>query len=81
VGYKEGSPSGTLKKWESVFWIMGFPGGATTDKEAACQYRRCKRHGFNPWVGKIPWSRALQPPSVFLPGRSHGQRILAGYGS
>ena len=54
VGYKEGSPSGTLKKWESVFWIMGFPGGATTDKEAACQYRRCKRHGFNPWVGKIP---------------------------
>ena len=31
------------------------------------------RHGFEPWVGKIPWRRA------FLPGKSHGQRSLAGY--
>ena len=23
-------------------------------KEPACQCRRRKRHGFNPWVGKIP---------------------------
>ena len=22
------------------------------------QCRRCKRHGFDPWVGKIPWRRA-----------------------
>ena len=21
------------------------------DKESACQWRRCKRPGFNPWVG------------------------------
>ena len=34
---------------------------------------------FDPWVGKIPWRRAQQPISVFLPGESHGQRILAGY--
>ena len=26
--------------------------------------------GFNPWVGKIPWRRAWQPTSVFLPGES-----------
>ena len=26
------------------------------------------RLGFNPWVGKIPWRRAWQPTSVFLPG-------------
>jgi len=32
-----------------------------------------KRHRFNPWVGKIPWRRAWQPTSVFLPGESHGQ--------
>ena len=24
-------------------------------KESACQRRRCERHGFNSWVGKIPW--------------------------
>ena len=39
-------------------------------KEPACQRRRHKRHGFNPWVGKIPWRRAWQPTPVFLPGES-----------
>ena len=38
-----------------------------------------KRHGFDPWVGKIPWRRVWQPPPVFLPGKSHGQRSLAGH--
>ena len=28
--------------------------------------------------GKIPWSRKWQPTPVFLPGKSHGQRSLAG---
>ena len=31
----------------------GFSGG-TSGKELACQCRRHKRRGFNPWVGKIP---------------------------
>ena len=48
-------------------------------KEPTCQCRRCKRRGFNPWVGKIPWRRAWQPTPVFLPGECHGQRSLAGY--
>ena len=56
----------------------GFPGG-TSGKEYACQSRRCKRHRFDPWVGKIPWRRAWQPTPVFLPGESHGQRSLRGY--
>ena len=30
-------------------------------------------------VGKIPWRRAWQPTPVFLPGKSHRQRSLAGY--
>ena len=38
-----------------------------------------KRHGFDPWVGKIPWRRAWQPTPVFLPGEYHGQRKLASY--
>ena len=29
--------------------------------------------------GDIPWTRAWQPPPVFLAGESHGQRSLAGY--
>ena len=48
-------------------------------KEPACQCRRCKRHGFNPWVRKIPWRRKWQHTPAFLPGESYGQRSLAGY--
>ena len=36
-----------------------------------------KRCGFDPWVGKIPWSRAWQCTPIFLPGESYGQRRLA----
>ena len=37
------------------------------------------RHRFDPWVGKIPWSRKWQHAPVFLPEKSHGQRSLADY--
>ena len=57
---------------------MGFPGG-TSGKEPACQSRRLKRHGFDPWVGKIPWRRPCKPTPVFLLGKFHGQRSLEGY--
>ena len=40
---------------------------------------QCRRWGFNPWVEKILWRRAWQPPPVFLPGQFHGQRSLVGY--
>ena len=32
-------------------------------------------------VRKIPWRRKWQPTPIFLPGKSHGQRSLAGYSS
>ena len=35
--------------------------------------------GSSPWVTKISWRKVWQPPQVFLPGESHGQRSLAGY--
>ena len=63
----------------SIYLDRYIPGGAS-GKEPTCQCRRCKRHGFNPWVRKIPWKRARQPTPVFLPGEFHGQRILVGYG-
>ena len=53
-----------------------FPGGGGGE-EPTCQ---CRRHGFDPWVGKIPWRRAWQPTPVFLPGEPHGQKSLVGYG-
>ena len=56
----------------------GFLGG-TNGKEPACQCKRCRRCGFNPWVRKISWGRKWQPTPVFLPGESCGQRSLAGY--
>ena len=58
--------------------LGGFPGGARGE-EPACQCRRRKRPGFEPWVGKIAQSRARQPTPAFLPGESHGQKGLAGY--
>ena len=39
------------------------------------------RHRFNPWVGKIPRRGKWQPTTVFLAGKSHGQRSLVGYNS
>ena len=41
-----------------TYWL-GFPGGAG-GKASACQ-GTLKRHGFYPWVGKIPWRRAWNP--------------------
>ena len=32
------------------------------------------------WVGKIPWSRKWPPTTVFLLGKFHGKRSLAGSG-
>ena len=34
--------------------------------------------GLIPGSGGFPWSREQQPASVFLPGKFHGQRSLAG---
>ena len=38
-----------------------------------------QRLGLDPWVGKIPWRRELQPTLVFLPEEFHRQRSLVGY--
>ena len=35
--------------------------------------------GFNPWVRKMPWIRKWGVTTVFLDGKSHGQRSLVGY--
>ena len=35
-------------------------------KEFTCQ---CRRHGFDSWVGKIPWKKKLQTTPAFLLGK------------
>ena len=74
-------------KYDFVLWIsifgtyieryllFGLPWGLS-GKESTCQ---CRRRGFDPWIGKLPWSRKWQPTPGFLPGKSHGQRSLEGY--
>ena len=52
-------------------WLSG--------KEFTCQCRRCRKCGFDPCVGKIPWKRTWQPTPVCVPGKSHRQRSLEGY--
>ena len=52
---------------------------SASGKEPACQCRRLKKLGFDPWVRKIPWKWRWQSNPVFLPGGSHGQRSLVGY--
>ena len=55
--------------------FMGFPGGS--DSLRICL--QCRRHGFDPWVGKILWKRGWQPTPVFSLGEVPGQRSLVWY--
>ena len=54
-----------------------FPRGLIS-KEPTHQWRRHKRHGFYPWLGKISRRRKWQPTPVFLPEESQGQGSLVG---
>ena len=63
----------------TFFSLSSTPFWRLSNKESACQCRRCRRHRFDPWVRKIPWGKKWQPNPVFLPGKSHGQRSLVGY--
>ena len=68
--------------WRAGIWIYHwlFWGSQwVSSKDSASHYKRCRRHRFNPWVGKIPWQRKWLPTPVFLPGKSCGQRSLGGY--
>ena len=55
--------------------FLGIPWGLS-GKEPTCQ---CRRHGFNPWVEMMPLRKKWQLTAGVLPGKSHGQKSLAGY--
>ena len=52
-------PRITLAPWLKIYCV----------KEPACQCKRYKRCGFDPWFGKLSWRRVWQPTPVFLPWR------------
>ena len=51
--------------WAIILTVLGHPQVAR-GKEPICQCRGCKSCEFNPWVGKIPWSRKWQPGLQYL---------------
>ena len=68
----------------AVFWLdlslslqlVSFQQNGASGKEPTCQCRDYKKHGFDPWVRKIPWKRAWQPTPVFLPGGAWWAPVL-----
>ena len=58
---------------------LGFPGG-TSGKEPACQRRVLRRHGFNPWVGKIPLGKGTATCCSVLAWRVPGTEEPGGSG-
>ena len=64
--------------FQNTMLDSGFPGGMS-GKEPISQCRKRHEMQIRPWVRKIPYRRKWSPTPVFLPGKSHGQRSLAGY--
>ena len=61
-----------------LHWNMNSKGG-TNGREPACHCRSCRRGRCDAGGRRMPWRRAWQPTSVFLPRESHGQRSLVCY--
>ena len=57
---------------DSYHWLPSWLSG----KESTCNARD---PGSVPRSGRFPWKRKWQPTPVFLPGKSHGKKSLAGY--
>ena len=58
---------------------LGFPSGAS-GKESACSAGDARGSGSIPGSERFSWRRKWQLTPGFLPGESHGQRSLVGYG-
>ena len=63
-----------VENWEKNYVLLFLCLG----RESSYQCRRCRRQGFDPWVGKITSWRKWQPTPAFLPGEFKGRRSLVG---
>ena len=68
-----------LKEINPEYSLEGFPGGSEVKVSASNVGDPGSIPGFDPWVGKIPWRRKLQPTPVFLSRESYGWESLVGY--
>ena len=71
-----------LSNWTELNWFITdmLPGKAINKVDEdlpGSQWLR--RWAFDPWSRRIPWRRPWQPTPVFLSGKFHGPRSLAGY--
>ena len=53
----------------------GISAGEGTGYPLQYSWAQCRRPGFDPWLGKIPWRRERLPTPVFWPGEFHGPYI------
>jgi len=60
--------------YKHVYIQLGLPWWLSGKESAASA-----GSGLDPWFGKISWRRKWQPTPIFMLGKSHGQRSLAGY--
>ena len=91
VSRSDGSPghpvAGACKPWGRVGWGCsgedhcwgGLP-VVLVVKNLPSDAGDVRDVGLIPELRRFPWRRKWQPTPVFLPGESHGQRKLAGYG-
>ena len=75
----EGGNRGQGGRQKSEGGNQGFPGGSVV-KNLHVNAGDAGEPGCDPWLREIPWRRKWQPTPVFLPGKSHGQGSLVGYG-
>ena len=76
-------PLGWQKYYQTAFGQLQFFGFQKlprlySSKKSTCQCKRCRRHEFDPWIGKILWRRKWKPTPAVLPRESHGQKSQAG---
>ena len=74
------SPCGHTHTIRITVSHISVPIGFLTHQDLQMPVQETKRQGFDPCIGNLPWRRAWQPSPVFLPGETHGERSLVGYG-
>ena len=62
----------------SIYGIVSLPGSLVI-KNLPASSGDTRDAGLIPGSGRFPWNRKCQPITLFLPGKFHGQRSLAGY--
>ena len=84
-GAREAGPQSGLRPltWLQAVWLYFLPafeicGLLSLPKERLLLLRLCSEAETTIRIYSAPWRRKWQPTPVFLPGKVHGQRSLAG---